>query len=237
MCAPRSISAPIIAACWWRAGAATGSTSSTPSRASCGWARGWPRSGRLSEAAMDRTIAALERLRRQGGAQRRRAGRAMSRPRPAAAPPIAPSSSSACARDTGIPIEIISSDEEARLVVAGCAPLLDRRTCPTRWSSTSAAARPSWSGSSLRGERPRRSSGFVSVPHGVVTLGRPLWRPRRDARRSMPPWSTEMRARAGAVRGAARDIAAAIAAGAGAAARQLRHGDDARRRPSRSAAL
>jgi exopolyphosphatase / guanosine-5'-triphosphate,3'-diphosphate pyrophosphatase len=29
-------------------------------------------------------------------------------------------------RETGIPIEIISSEEEVRLVVAGCAPLLDR---------------------------------------------------------------------------------------------------------------
>ena len=40
---------------------------------------------------------------------------------------IARCSSLGCARRSGIEIEIISTAEEARLVVAGCAPLLDPR--------------------------------------------------------------------------------------------------------------
>ena len=238
MSAPRSISAPIIAACWWRGGAGRGlprhrrllahraaGRGAGGERACCPRRR-WRAPSRRSRSAPARWRAAA------------RAGRAMSPPRPAAAPPIAPSSSTRVRRETGIAIEIISSDEEARLVVAGCAPLLDPPRAAMRWSSTSAAARPSWSGStSPRGAAAGRGRwASLSLPHGVVTLsdrygGRDVTRGdlrrhgrRRCARRSLP-----FEARHG--------IAARIAAGRGADARQLGHGDDARRRPSRAAAL
>jgi exopolyphosphatase/guanosine-5'-triphosphate,3'-diphosphate pyrophosphatase len=72
---------------------------------------------------------------------------------------------------TGIAIEIITSDEEARLVVAGCAPLLERRlphalvfdigggSTELVWLSV---PRDPWS--------MPRVEGFVSLPEGVVTL-------------------------------------------------------------------
>ena len=55
----RSISAPTIAACWSRARPTTAFASSTRFRASSGWARACPRSGRISEAAIDRAVEAL----------------------------------------------------------------------------------------------------------------------------------------------------------------------------------
>ena len=64
------------------------------------------------------------------------------------------------ARETGLRLEVIRPEEEARLAVISCAPLVApaRRRC---WSSTSAGARPSWSGSTSRASRrraaPRRS--------------------------------------------------------------------------------
>jgi exopolyphosphatase/guanosine-5'-triphosphate,3'-diphosphate pyrophosphatase len=73
--------------------------------------------------------------------------------------------------DTGFAIEIISTDEEARLVVAGCAPLLDRRVpyaCVFDIGGGSTelvwlrVPRDPWA--------PPRVEGFISLPHGVVTL-------------------------------------------------------------------
>jgi len=71
--------------------------------------------------------------------------------------------------ETGIPIEIISSEEEVRLVVAGCAALLDRAvpraividigggSTELAWLEVPAAGPP-------------RILGAASVPHGVVTM-------------------------------------------------------------------
>ncbi|MGH6968715.1 MAG: Ppx/GppA phosphatase family protein, partial [Stellaceae bacterium] len=82
--------------------------------------------GRLSEVAMTRTIEALRICAERVAGRRVAAGRYVA--------------TEACRRAqncaefleriraaTGIVMEIISSDEEARLVVTGCAPLLDRR--------------------------------------------------------------------------------------------------------------
>jgi exopolyphosphatase / guanosine-5'-triphosphate,3'-diphosphate pyrophosphatase len=70
---------------------------------------------------------------------------------------------------TGIPIEIISSQEEARLVVSGCAPLLDRQIprgiiIDIGGGSTEIA----WLGWS-RNHAPDILAA-TSVPHGVVTM-------------------------------------------------------------------
>ncbi|MGH6979724.1 MAG: Ppx/GppA phosphatase family protein [Stellaceae bacterium] len=71
--------------------------------------------------------------------------------------------------ETGIPIEIISSAEEVRLVVSGCAALLDRAvsraividigggSTELAWLDVSPEAAP-------------RILGAASVPHGVVTM-------------------------------------------------------------------
>jgi exopolyphosphatase/guanosine-5'-triphosphate,3'-diphosphate pyrophosphatase len=131
---------------------------------------GIAQSGRLSQPAMDRTLAALavcaEKMARRNVSQARAVA------------------TEACRRaenceeflervrlETGIPIEIIASGEEARLVVVGCAPLLDRRTpfavvLDIGGGSTELA----W----LRVPHDRleapRVLDYVSLPYGVVTL-------------------------------------------------------------------
>ena len=127
-------------------------------------------SGVLSEAAMGRTIEALGVC----------AGK-MARRRVTLARSVA---TEACRRagnceeflgrvraETGIPIEIISSDEEARLVVAGCAPLLDRRTqFAIVFDIGGGSTELAW----LRLPRNPRYRpqilDYVSLPYGVVTL-------------------------------------------------------------------
>lgn len=126
--------------------------------------------GRLSEAAMARTIEALQICADRVAGRRVAAGRYVA--------------TEACRRAqncseflqrvhmaTGIAIEIISSDEEARLVVTGCAPLLDRRkpwalvfdigggSTELAWVSVpdAPAAAPVIEGS-------------ISIPQGVVTF-------------------------------------------------------------------
>jgi len=72
-------------------------------------------------------------------------------------------------RDTGIPIEIISSDEEARLVVAGCAPLLDP-TVPRALVFDIGGGSTELVWLALDGAGGPAITDYVSVPHGVVTL-------------------------------------------------------------------
>ncbi len=74
-------------------------------------------------------------------------------------------------QDTGIAIEIISSHEEASLVVAGCAPLLDRRVPHALvFDIGGGSTELAW----LRWPAERTAfpivEDFVSIPHGVVTL-------------------------------------------------------------------
>lgn len=131
---------------------------------------GIAQSGRLSQAAMDRTLAAL------AVCADKMARRKVTQARAVA--------TEACRRaenceaflervreETGIPIEIIASGEEARLVMVGCTPLLDRRApfalvLDIGGGSTELV----W----LRVPRESRQVpqvlDFVSVPFGVVTL-------------------------------------------------------------------
>jgi exopolyphosphatase/guanosine-5'-triphosphate,3'-diphosphate pyrophosphatase len=73
-------------------------------------------------------------------------------------------------RETGIALEIISSDEEARLVVRGCAPLLDRRVpYALVFDIGGGSTELAW----LRwcdGEHEPEILDSLSLPHGVVTL-------------------------------------------------------------------
>jgi exopolyphosphatase/guanosine-5'-triphosphate,3'-diphosphate pyrophosphatase len=73
--------------------------------------------------------------------------------------------------DTGIAIEIISTNEEARLVVAGCASLLDRRVphaCV--FDIGGGSTELVWLRVPRDPHATPRVEGFISVPHGVVTL-------------------------------------------------------------------
>jgi exopolyphosphatase/guanosine-5'-triphosphate,3'-diphosphate pyrophosphatase len=71
--------------------------------------------------------------------------------------------------ETGIPIEIISSAEEARLVVAGCAPLLDP-AIPHAIVIDIGGGSTELAWLALEDERPPRILAGVSVPLGVVTM-------------------------------------------------------------------
>jgi exopolyphosphatase/guanosine-5'-triphosphate,3'-diphosphate pyrophosphatase len=72
---------------------------------------------------------------------------------------------------TGIAIEIISTDEEARLVVTGCAPLLDRRVpYAVVFDIGGGSTELVWLKVPRDPRMTPRVEGFVSLPHGVVTL-------------------------------------------------------------------
>lgn len=131
---------------------------------------GIAQSGRLSGPAMDRTLSALAVCAEKMARRKVTLARAVA--------------TEACRRagncdeflnrvraETGIEIEIISSDEEARLVVAGCAPLLERRTpFAIVFDIGGGSTELVW----LRVPRqPRRTPqvlDYVSLPYGVVTL-------------------------------------------------------------------
>jgi exopolyphosphatase/guanosine-5'-triphosphate,3'-diphosphate pyrophosphatase len=127
-------------------------------------------SGVLSEAAMTRTIEALKIC--AGKIAHRRVGQARYVATEACRRAANCAEFMARVReDTGIEIEIIPTDEEARLVVTGCAPLLDRRVpYAVVFDIGGGSTELVW----LRLPRdPRmtpRVEGFLSLPHGVVTL-------------------------------------------------------------------
>ena len=130
-------------------------------------------SGALSEDAMARTLHALQICAGKIAARTVAAGRYVA--------------TEACRRaancdeflarvreEVGLDIEIISSTEEARLVVTGCAPLLNPRipyaiVFDIGGGSTEIVWLRLWAG---RDRRPRRPQilGSVSLPFGVVTL-------------------------------------------------------------------
>ena len=73
--------------------------------------------------------------------------------------------------ETGIPLEIISSDEEARLVVAGCAPLLDRRVPHALvFDIGGGSTELVWLSVPRDPHAAPRVQDSVSLPNGVVTL-------------------------------------------------------------------
>jgi exopolyphosphatase / guanosine-5'-triphosphate,3'-diphosphate pyrophosphatase len=126
-------------------------------------------SGVLSEAAMARTIEALR------VCATKMAYRGVTRARYVATEACRRAANCAefierAHRDTGIAMEIISSDEEARLVVAGCAPLLDRRLPHAIvFDIGGGSTEVVWL--TLSPEKPAPLiAGFLSVPQGVVTL-------------------------------------------------------------------
>jgi exopolyphosphatase/guanosine-5'-triphosphate,3'-diphosphate pyrophosphatase len=128
-------------------------------------------SGRLSEAAMERTIAALAVCRGKLAQRRVARGRYVA--------------TEACRRaenctqfvervqeETGIALEIITTEEEARLAVTGCATLLDARIpYAVVFDIGGGSTEVVWLRQETRGGRLQRDVlGFVSLPHGVVSL-------------------------------------------------------------------
>jgi len=72
---------------------------------------------------------------------------------------------------TGIEFEIISSDEEARLVVSGCAPLLDRRVPHALvFDIGGGSTELVWLKVPRHPRLAPEVEGFLSLPNGVVTL-------------------------------------------------------------------
>ena len=124
----RSTSAPTIAGCWspCRRGMAS-SASSTPSRASSGWARGSSANGRLGQPAMDRAVEALKICGDKLRNRKIRKARLIA--------------TEACrSAENGVEfldrveargraeLEIIDRQTEARLAVSGCGSLVERDT-------------------------------------------------------------------------------------------------------------
>ncbi|MSP50019.1 MAG: Ppx/GppA family phosphatase [Alphaproteobacteria bacterium] len=125
-------------------------------------------SGVLSEAAMERTIDALKvcaaKIRRQSVARARTVATEACRRAVNCKDFV-----ERARRATGLDLEIITSGEEARLSLAGCAPLLD----PSRpWALVfdigGGSTELSWA--RVVDGRPE-VEGYVSLPLGVVTLG------------------------------------------------------------------
>ena len=175
-----STSAPITAGCW----------SPRPARSGFRIIDAFSRIVRLGEG-----LAATRRALRGGdGSHPRRACRLRRKdrrsPRPCrplcchrGLPPrrqLRAPSASGCATGSALDIEIISTAEEARLVVTGCAPLLDPRmpyavVFDIGGGSTEIVwVRLTRDRGGLR--RGLQILGSVSMPLGVVTLDRPLWR-------------------------------------------------------------
>ena len=127
-------------------------------------------SGRLGEAAMARSLEALKIC--AGKVAYRRVGRARY------------VATEACRRaencgeftarvkaETGIEIEIISTAEEARLVIAGCAPLLDRRyPQAVIFDIGGGSTELAWLSVPPDPTTPPIVEGVFSLPDGVVTL-------------------------------------------------------------------
>jgi len=124
--------------------------------------------GRLSEAAMERTLSALRvcagKVSRSGVRRARYVATEACRRAANCGEFI-----DRVRRDTGIPIEIISSDEEARLVVAGCAPLLDPAV-PGALVFDIGGGSTELVWLDLADEAAPLVRDYVSVPQGVVTL-------------------------------------------------------------------
>jgi exopolyphosphatase/guanosine-5'-triphosphate,3'-diphosphate pyrophosphatase len=125
-------------------------------------------SGRLSEAAMDRTIAAL----RVCASKMRRRGVTRARNIATAACRQADNCSDFLARveaETGLQLDIISSGEEASLAAAGCRPLIEPDTRHALiFDIGGGSTELSWLTLGENGEV--EGNAWLSIPLGVVTL-------------------------------------------------------------------
>ena len=148
------------------------------------------RTGRLADEALARTFAALDEYAALIRGARRRRGpvrRDVGDPRRARTPRC---SSPACASGSASTPEVLSGDEEAALSFDGAIRHLRGAPAARRsWSSTSAAARPSWSSARPRPADRRRLDGHRL---GAAARAAPARRPadRGRGRRLRRPTST-----------------------------------------------
>lgn len=134
---------------------------------------GLSQTGRLQPAAMDRALEALkvcaDRLRRRDVPQVRAIATQACRTAENGAEFVA-----RVARETGLKLQVISPREEARLSVAGCVALLDRRTRAALVVDVGGGSTElSWVELDGRGGDDRRMPpirAWLSIPIGVVTL-------------------------------------------------------------------
>ena len=232
---PRSISAPIIAVCWWRVRPATASAWSTPSRASSGSARASPASGRISDAAIERAVDALaicrNKMRNRGVTRARLIATEACR-----AAENGEDFRARVADKLGLELEVIDRETEATLAATGCTPLIDPQ-------AEGVVLFDIGGGSSelVRLSRSQATPGGPPLPQ-IARLdlaaarrgdaGRAPRRPQRQPR--------DLRghgARGGGIHRAVCARARRRRLARHAHARHLRHGDDHRRRASQSQAL
>jgi exopolyphosphatase/guanosine-5'-triphosphate,3'-diphosphate pyrophosphatase len=146
---------------------------------------GLSQTGRLQPAAMDRALDALkvcaDRIRRRGAPQVRAIATQACRTAENGAEFI-----DRVARETGLKLQVITPREEARLSVAGCVGLLDRRAHAALVVDVGGGSTElSWvqlDGSDARGRMPPIRA-WLSIPIGVVTLAEqfPETRPGEEA--------------------------------------------------------
>jgi exopolyphosphatase/guanosine-5'-triphosphate,3'-diphosphate pyrophosphatase len=131
---------------------------------------GLSRSGGLSEAAMQRTLDALmicaEKMARRG----------VTRSRSVATEACRRAANHGAflervRRETGVRLEIISSDEEARLAMLGCQPLFDReRRFALLFDIGGGSTEISWVETNPERPRAPQLKAWFSLPYGVVNL-------------------------------------------------------------------
>ncbi|MCG2839732.1 Ppx/GppA family phosphatase [Sandaracinobacter sp. RS1-74] len=131
-------------------------------------------SGRLSDAAMDRAVAALsacaDKLARRGVTQVRSVATEACR-RAVNGPEFV----RRVYEETGLALDVITPAEEARLAVLGCQTLIDRTARRTLVFDIGGGSTEVVLLERTRGDKPRapafRMEAWVSVPWGVVSLG------------------------------------------------------------------
>ncbi len=128
-------------------------------------------SGRLSDAAMDRAVDAL------GVCAQKMRDRGVDRARLIATEACRAASNGEIfiervARETGLQLEIVDRETEARLAAAGCVPLIDRRGEGVMlFDIGGGSSEVVWLGlAGPHGRREPRLRGWISLPVGVVTL-------------------------------------------------------------------
>ena len=195
----RLISAPTIAGCSSPSRRGAAFSSSMPSPASSALAKACSARAGLSDAAMNRTVEALkicaDKMRRRGVSRSRVIATEACR--------IAANGDEfieRVRRDTGLAIEIVSRETEAKLAVSGCASLIDRNSDMTLiFDIGGGSSELIWL--DLTPPRPpvaplhRRSARGAKL-HRRLDLAaawrrqprRTPWRPRRHAAKATRPW-------------------------------------------------
>ena len=170
---PRSISAPIIAACWSRARPSDSFRVVDAFSRIIRLGEGVSASGRLSEAAIDRALAALaicrDKMKNKGVTRARLIATEACR-----AAENGAEFRARVAEALGLELEVIDRETEATLAATGCTPLMDPQAEGVVLfdigGGSSELVRLDRSRDVRRGPPLPHIRGWISLPHGVVTL-------------------------------------------------------------------